>query len=269
MNLKSYVSVFKLRMSNGLQYRTAAYAGVATQFFWGFILIMVFSAFYSASATEPPMSLPQLVTYVWLQQAFLALIALWYRDNELFQLITTGNIAYELCRPSDLYGFWYAKLLAQRLSGAVLRCFPILIVACFLPQSYRMALPPDAGSFALFVVTLLLGLLVLVSISMLIYISVFLTMSPTGSMIMFGILGEFFAGMIIPIPLMPDWMQQIAYALPFRLAADFPFRVYTGHIPREEALAGIGIQLAWLAALLAIGKFLMSRTMRKIVVQGG
>jgi ABC-2 type transport system permease protein len=230
---------------------------------------MVYSAFYGGHAAEPPMSLPQLTTYIWLQQAFLAFIALWFRDNELFQLITTGNIAYELCRPSGLYGFWYAKLLAQRLSAATLRCFPILIAAGFLPPAYRLQAPPDLARFLLFLVVLLLGLLVLVAISMLLHISVFITLSPAGSIILFGITGEFFAGMIIPIPLMPEWLQRVAYALPFRLAADFPFRVYNGHIPTEEAAAGIVIQLIWLGALIALGRFLMNRAMRRLVVQGG
>jgi ABC-2 type transport system permease protein len=103
--MKAYISVFKLRLTYGLQYRTAALAGVATQFFWGFIIIMVFEAFYSGTTAPPPISLEQLITYVWLQQAFLSFVMLWFRDNELFGLITTGNIAYELCRPSGIYGF--------------------------------------------------------------------------------------------------------------------------------------------------------------------
>ncbi len=267
--MRTYVSVFKLRMSNMLQYRAAALAGIATQFFFGFVFIMVFEAFYSHALVDPPMSLPQLITYVWLQQAFLAFIMLWFRDNELFQLITSGNIAYELCRPSDLYGFWYAKLLAQRLASAAMRCLPILVIACFMPQPYRMSLPPDPLTALLFAVTLLLGLLLLVAISMLIYISVFVTMSPTGSLILFSITGEFLAGMTIPIPLMPNWAQDIVYLLPFWLTADLPFRVYTEHIGNAEALRLIGIQAAWLIAVVAIGRFAMSRAMRRVVVQGG
>lgn len=267
--MRAYISVFKLRLSNGMQYRSAALAGVATQFFWGFIIVMVFEAFYAHALENPPMTLPQLVTYIWLQQSFLAFIALWFRDNELFQLITTGNIAYELCRPSEIYGFWYAKLLAQRLSSALLRCFPILIVALFLPQPYRLSLPPDGFTLLLFSVSLILGLLILVSISMLIYISVFITMSAVGSLLMFGILGEFFAGMVIPIPLMPDWLQSIVYMLPFRFTADFPFRVYSGHIPKDEAIRGIILQLMWLVAIFGLGKYLMGKALRKVVVQGG
>ncbi|WP_243299044.1 ABC transporter permease [Bacillus litorisediminis] len=264
-----YYSVLKLRLMIGLQYRAAALAGVATQFFWGFMYIMIFEAFYENAIVSPPMSLKEIITYIWLQQSLLAFIALWFRDQELFQLITSGNIAYELCRPSDLYTFWYAKLLAQRLSSAFLRCFPILIVAFLLPWPYNMTFPPSLTSGLLFVLSVTFGLLLLVAISMIIYISVFITMSPIGSLLVFGVAGEFFAGLIIPLPLMPDWLQSIAYALPFHFTADFPFRVYSGHIPQDEAIQGIMFQLIWLLVLLIFGRMAMRHVLKRVVVQGG
>lgn len=267
--MKAYFSVFKMRLINGMQYRVAALAGVATQFFWGFMFIMVYEAFYLNAAESPPIALNQLVNYMWLQQAFLVFIMLWYRDRELFDLITSGNIAYELCRPCRLYGFWYAKLVAQRLSGALLRCTPILIVAFLLPEPYRMSLPPSFASFGLFVLTLCTGLLVLVSISMFIYISTFITMSPVGSLLIISVAGDFLAGGIIPIPFMPPWLQRIAYALPFRLAADLPFRVYSGNIPVNEAVAGLLTQIVWLFALVLTGRLALNKVLQRIVVQGG
>lgn len=267
--MRLYLAVFKLRLIYGMQYRAAALAGVATQFFWGFISIMVFEAFYEYAANKPPISLKELITYIWLQQAFLAFIMLWFRDNELFDLITSGNIAYELCRPTGLYGFWYAKLLAQRVSSALLRCYPILVVAFFLPKPYNMSLSPNLITLILFLVTLLLGLFILVAISMLMYISVFVTLSPTGSLLIFAVLGEFFAGLIIPVPLMPLWLQKIAFVLPFRWTADFPFRVYSGHIPQHEVIIGIIIQLLYLIILVWLGKMALNGALRRVVVQGG
>jgi ABC-2 type transport system permease protein len=267
--MNAYISVWRLRFINGMQYRAAALAGILTQLFFGFIFIMVFIAFYSQNTLQLPISLKELVAYVWLQQIFLAFIMLWFRDNEIFQMITSGNIAYELCRPCSIYPFWYSKLLAQRLSSAVLRCFPILLVVFALPEPYRMSLPPSPAALVLFIITLLLGLLVLVAISMLIYISVFWTLSPTGSTLMIAVAGEFLAGMIIPIPLMPAWLQKIAYVLPFRWTADFPFRVYSGHIPQTEALWGILVQFIWLAVLIGVGVWCLRRALRQVVVQGG
>jgi len=267
--MRAYISVFKLRLYNGLQYRAAALAGVLTQFFFAFVFIMVFQAFYSQATQSPPISLTQLTTYVWLQQSLLALIMLWFRDNELFQLITTGNIAYELCRPADIYRYWYAKLVAMRLSAALLRCVPILAVAFLVPEPYRMKLPPSFTAFGLFAVALVFGLLLLVAISMLIYISVFVTMSPLGSLMMFAIIGDFFGGMVVPVPLMPSWLQSIVNVLPFRYTADFPFRVYSGHIPSADAITGILIQLIWLTIIVVLGKLTMRKALGRVVVQGG
>ncbi|CRK85150.1 ABC transporter permease [Neobacillus massiliamazoniensis] len=267
--MRVYLSVLKLRLLYGMQYRVAALAGVVTQFFWGFIMIMVFEAFYEHTSKIPPISLTQLINYIWLQQAFLAFIMLWFRDNELMEMITSGNIAYELCRPCELYGFWYAKLLAQRLSSALLRCFPILLVSFFLPKPYNLTLPPSLSAFLLFLSALLLGLFLLVAISMFIYISVFVTLSPMGSLLVFGVLGEFFAGLVIPIPLMPAWLQQIANILPFRWTADFPFRVYSGQIPQHDAIIGILIQLVYLLFLVWLGRIALNSVLKKVVVQGG
>ncbi|WP_066390411.1 ABC transporter permease [Neobacillus mesonae] len=267
--MKVYLSVLKLRLGMGMQYRTAALAGVATQFFWGFIMIMVFEAFYEHASSTPPISLKELTQYIWLQQAFLVFVMMWFRDNELFDLITSGNIAYELCRPNGLYGFWYAKLLAQRLSSAILRCFPILIIAYFLPDPYNLEFPHSISAFLLFVSSLFLGLFLLVSISMFLYISVFITLSPMGSLLVFGVLSEFFAGLIIPVPLMPDWLQKIANVLPFRWTADFPFRVYSGNIPEHEAAIGLLVQMAYLLVLILLGRKALNGVLKKVVVQGG
>ncbi len=267
--MKAYFSMFKIRLYKGLQYRTAAIAGMTTQFFWAIMLIMVYQAFYSSSTQVQPISLKELVQFVWLQQAFLVFVMLWYRDTELFELISNGNIAYELVRPINLYKLWYSKLLAQRLSGALLRSIPILIVAFLMPSGYKLMLPPSIVAFLLFLITLLLGLILVVAISMLIYISVFYTLSPTGSLLLFSVFGEFFAGLTIPIPLMPEAMQKVMYILPFRYTADLPFRLYSGNIGVKEGFKGLLIQLLWITLLISFGRLWMNKALKKVVVQGG
>lgn len=267
--MKAYYSLFKMRLLKGLQYRTAAIAGVSTQFFWGFMYIMIFEAFYKSSATVQPISLREVIQVTWLQQSLLAFIMLWYRDNELFNLITSGNIAYELCRPSDLYGLWYARLFAQRLSGAALRFFPIIFIASLLPYPYKFSLPLGIIEFILFLITLALGLILNVAITMLIYISTFYTMSSAGSLLLFSVLGEFFSGLIIPVPLMPESLKRIVYLLPFRYTSDLPFRIYVGNIGTEEAIISIGVQLLWISTIVLLGRQWMKRALRRVVIQGG
>jgi ABC-2 type transport system permease protein len=267
--MKMYYSLFKMRLLKGLQYKTAALAGISTQFFWGFMYIMIYEAFYSSTTAIQPIALNQLIQIIWLQQSFLAFIMLWFRDSELINLITSGNIAYELCRPSDLYNFWYAKLLAQRLSSALLRSFPIILIASLLPYPYKFRLPGSLETFLLFLITLTLGLILIVGITMLIYVSIFYTMSATGSMLIFGVFGEFFSGLIIPVPLMPEALKKIVYILPFRYGSDLPFRIYAGNIDTKEALLSICVQLIWISILVIGGRTWMKKALRRVIIQGG
>lgn len=267
--MKWYGALLKLRIFQGLQYRTAALAGVATQFFWGAISIMIFLAFYGDLPSVNGFSKTHLITYIWLQQSFLVFIVLWLRDHELFELIRTGNIAYELCRPLNIYGYWYTKLLSTRLSGALLRCFPLLAVAFIMPSPYGLSLPHSPQHAILFLITLIFGLMINVALSMFIYISVFITLSPMGSLLIFSVIGEFFSGLILPIPLMPEPLRNIVLLLPFRYTGDLAFRIYSGNLTESEILMGVFIQLIWLITLPLLGNHLMNKSLKRLVVQGG
>lgn len=41
-----YLKYFKLRLMTVFQYRASALAGIATQFFWGFMMLFIYTAFY-------------------------------------------------------------------------------------------------------------------------------------------------------------------------------------------------------------------------------
>ena len=56
----------------------------------------------------------------------------------------------------------------QRLSRAVLRCFPILLVAVFIPSPYGLGAPANPACFLVFLLTLALGLLNVVAFCMII-----------------------------------------------------------------------------------------------------
>ncbi len=267
--MKKYLSFFRLRFTMGLQYRAAAFAGIATQFAWGFMEIMVFRAFYHADAAAFPMSFSATASYLWLQQAFLAFFAAWMMENEIFDSIVNGNIAYELCRPINIYNMWYSRSIANRLSRAVLRCFPILIVAAFLPQPYGIETPASLLHFILFLITLALGLAVTVSFCMMIYMLTFFTISPQGLRMVFTSTVEFFAGAIIPLPFFPEKIQKILELLPFASMQNVALRIYSGSMGNSEMQKAILLQVFWLIAVTIAGKLLCRLAEKRITVQGG
>jgi ABC-2 type transport system permease protein len=150
-----------------------------------------------------------------------------------------------------------------------MRLVPLGIIAMILPAPYRLLLPPNIAAFFLFLLSMTFSSLLVVAISMFIYLLTCLTLSSIGARLLIGVLGEFLMGGLIPIPLMPDWLQFILNWLPFRYVADLPFRVFSGNISGMDALTQMGIQLIWLLLLLVIGKLWLSRILRRVVIQGG
>lgn len=267
--MQKYVSFFRLRFLYGLQYRAAALAGIVTQFAWGALEILMFTAFYEAEPSAFPMKFQDLSSYIWMQQAFLALYMTWLLENDIFQAISKGDIAYELCRPVKLYNMWFARSIANRLSKAVLRCFPILFIGILLPRPYGFTWPKNIQTFFLFVVTLLLALIVVVAFCMLIYVSAFYTVSASGIRLLAVALVEFFSGAVIPLPFFPDSIRWIFELLPFGSMQNVPLRVYSGNIHGADLLRAIVLQVFWCIVLIAAGKIFMKKALNRVVVQGG
>ena len=267
--MKQYISIFRIRFSNMIQYRAAAAAGIVTQFVWGFMLIFSFAAFYRSNPSAFPMEFSHTVSYIWMQQAFLALFMMWFWESDISEAIESGGIAYELVRPLNLYNRWFCQICATRIARTLLRCMPILIVAFLIPEPYRMSLPPDAAQFALFILSAALALGVVAALSMFAYISVFYTMSSLGIRLLFMMISGFLAGEVIPIPFFPDRFRAVAELLPFAAMQNMPLRIYSGNIAGADALRGIVFQLFWLAVMIITGRFAMSRALKKVIIQGG
>lgn len=267
--MKQYLSFFRIRFLAGLQYRAAAWAGISTQFAWGGMTVLLYRAFYESGANSFPMEFSSLSTYIWMQQAFLAMFMTWFYDNEIFETITTGSISYELARPCDLYAMWYVKNMAIRLSRVVLRCLPILLVAAMLPAPYGLRLPTDPMAALLFPISMALGFGVVISFSMLIYISAFFTVSSNGIRILAASVMEFLTGALIPIPFLPVWLQNIFYALPFASMQNTPYLLFSGYLSPADAAKSMALQLFWLIALTAVGRAMMKQALKHVVIQGG
>ena len=267
--MKKYLAFFRLRFVTGLQYRVAALSGLVTQFVWGGLLILGYQAFYRSEPEAFPMTFQATATYIWLQQAFLMLFQPWGFENEIFESVRSGTVAYELCRPASVYSMWFARTAARRFSQVLLRCFPVLILCSFLPAPYGIAPPAGAAELLLSLFSLVLGALVGVSFCMIVYFSAFFTISVEGTRAVAASLVELLQGAVIPIPFLPDGLRQVAELLPFASMMNTPLRIYAGDIVGAEIARVVLLQVFWAAALIAAGKLMERSAMRRTVLLGG
>jgi ABC-2 type transport system permease protein len=263
--MRGYTAVLSARFRTLLQYRAAALAGFGTQFFWGLLRMMIFTAFYGLSTRVYPLSRDDTITYIWLGQAMLQLLP-WSMDADVRTMVRTGTVAYELLRPLDLYTLWYMRAIAARTAPTLLRCLPMFVVAGLF---FGLRPPPTLASGFAWILTTAGALFLGCAISTLMSVTIAWTVSGEGVARLIPPLVYTFSGLLVPLPLLPQWMQPVLNFLPFRGLMDTPFRMYLGHIPPAQLPFVLGHQLAWTLVLIALGRWILAQSVRHLVIQGG
>lgn len=268
--IRIYLSYFKIKFLNEIQYRTAAIAGMSTQLVWAGMYIMLYTAFLKDGSASD-FSIKQMATYIWLQQAFFAFFNIWNIDQDIEEQCRLGDIATELVKPISLYSIWHAKSLARKTAMVTLRALPILIFAImpFLGQ-YKLMAPKSALALVASVITMILSVLVMLSFIMIMYGVILKTVTSNGIKTMFGLVMDFASGGLIPIPFMPDLVINILKFTPFYYMQNVAFNIYNGYINSvEEIIKILILQICWIILLTYIGKIMINKQIAKVVVQGG
>lgn len=263
--MNAYLSIFKARFLTLFQYRLAALAGMATQVFWGFIKVMILQAFFTYSTIPQPISLSQAYIFVWIGQALLQLLP-WNVDKEIEGQIRTGNVAYELVRPLDLYWHWFSRSMAFRLVPTSIRSIPFFLIARIF---FELPLPPSITSGILFFISMVFSIFLSSAITTLIIISLFWTISADGIQRLLPHITMILSGMLVPLPLFPDWMQPFLNIQPLRGIIDIPVRLYAGIIPVQDAIYYLNFQFTWLIIFVFLGRWMMNKALKRLVIQGG
>ena len=262
--MKPYWTAFRIRARLETQYRGAALGGLVTQVFFGLILVYLYVALFQDSN---PAFLRETITYVWIQQMFFRLLLA--SDTELWDQVRTGSVAYTLCRPIDQYSYWLCRTIAMKMVGAAMRAAPMLAVQFFLPVELRIMPPENIVALLQFILGMLLGVLALAEIQNIMYVVNMITLDRTGISAMISMLQMILSGNIIPLTLFPESVQTLMRYQPFAQALDAPTRMYLHAQPLGEWLVNTGAQLAWIAALWALGRWMWNRQQNRMIVQGG
>ena len=267
---KPYLAILSARFSLMLQYRMAALAGFATQCWWGVIKIMVMAAFFAASGRQP-MSLAQTITYIWLGQAFLALLP-WAADADIAVAAETGNVGYERLRPVDTHTFWLMRAVAWRAANTSLRAVPMFAIAGVLLPLVGLGAwswQPPASLIATGLFALSLTLTALLSSSLTVLLNCAVVALKTRRASNFApLFVNTLSGMIVPLALLPSWAQGFLFWQPFAGLVDIPYRIYFGNLAGPAAYAGLVAQSLWITITIVGGRAWLSRVMDRVEMQG-
>ena len=241
-------------------YPWATAAGVFTNTIFGFLQAYILLAVYRHRTDVGGYDARDAVTYVWLVQALLMTVYI-FGWTELSQRIRDGSIATDLSRPLDPQRYWLAFDLGRAPYHFLFRGLLPFVVGAIV---FRLHYPSPLDAI-LFVVSLALAVVVSLGVRFLYNLPAFWLLDIRGVLVSAVTVNLFFSGMVVPLAFFPHGLERVAQALPFASALQTPIDVWLGH----SAPWRIPVQAGWAIALFLLGRVVLRRATRKLVVQGG
>jgi ABC-2 type transport system permease protein len=247
-------------------YRQAAVAGVFVNTVFGVIkLSILLGVADSAGGTVAGYDRVGLSTYAWVSQGIIAVVMI-FGWTELADRVRTGDIAIDLARPVDLQLAWLAADLGRAAWGLVSRAIvPILFGAAV----FGFRVPTDPAALVLLPVSLTLAVCVSFACRFLVNLLSFWLTEVRGPVLFYVLASGMLGGHLIPVQLFPGWLQTVAYATPFPAMIQSPIDLVTGQAVGWGVLQRVVVQVVWALGLLGLGRVVLARATRRLVVQGG
>ncbi|MEU8263442.1 ABC-2 family transporter protein [Micromonospora sp. NPDC048999] len=252
-------------MKTALTYRQNAVFTLGIVIVQIFILSRVWTALYGDAGTVNGIPLSEMLLYLtlanlqgWAVQDATVCSYLWERIRE-------GRIAFDLLRPAGFIPQVIAQLVGSALMMTTFAVVALPVVAII----GTLGAPASPAAFGLWLVSLLCGIGVAVMLNLMICLSAFWTTEINGTMMLFSLISQFFAGVFVPLSYFPGLLRTVAEHLPFQATTYTPVAIYVGHLEGADAIRAIGVQLVWIAVLALVARLVWSRAQHRVVVQGG
>jgi ABC-2 type transport system permease protein len=263
--MRLYWEVGRRALRRQLAYRTENLAGVVTNGFFGYLRAALLLAMYRTTSSVAGYDAQAAVTYAWITQALIMIVALWgWWDVE--QTIRTGDVVSDLAKPFSYLAFWLARDLGRAAYFVVFRALPILLLGQLL---FGLHWPSSAGAWLAFGLSLVLAVVVSFGWRFLINLSAFWTTDARGLGGLLSAAVMFLGGFVVPVRFFPDWLQAVVIFLPFGAFLQTPADLFIERVQGWAALELLAQQLIWAVVLLLLAQLLTVVATRRVVVQGG
>lgn len=248
------------------RYRLATASGVFVNTVFGYIRasILIFVAASSGGSVRG-LTESDLATFAFVSQGFIMIIGA-FGDTELANRIRSGDVVIDLYRPTDLQLWWLATWLGKSAFQVVARGIPPVLLGAIV---FDLRWPQPWWHWLPFVVGLALAATIGFAIRFLSNLSAFWLLDNRGVDQMVTILISFFAGLVLPLSLFPPWLGSVARVLPFAAMVQLPAELYLGLHDGPGIASILAQQVGWAIALLVLGRIVVARIVRRVVIQGG
>ena len=263
--VRLYWAFARVGFINTLAFRLRYYTGIATYFIYVSVYYFIWKAIYQHSTSIEGFDFAHLLTYIgvgWIIRSF------YFNniDQDLAYQVIEGRLAMDLIKPVNIQLMYVSRAAGESVFRLALLTIPTAVVLFLV---YPLRLPASVGHAVAFLVSVLLSFLIVAAINFAVGTFALRLQSILGLMRAKFFLLELFSGLLLPMTFFPHIAQKILAVMPFEYISYVPMLIYLGKLNGVGVARAIGIQILWIAVLLAIGDGLWRWSTRKVIIQGG
>lgn len=260
-----YLSIALTSFQQAITYRITTLTNIGLTFIWVFILYYLWKAAFNEHQMIQGFTWDDMRTYVVIAYGLNALIG-WRIAANMMQTIQTGNILRDLVRPLN----YCLNQLSIATGAALVEGILSLGLTLVVGLVFIGIQPPASASAALlFGVAVVIGYftkaLIVFSVSLL----TFWTLNGVGISWSREAVINILAGTIIPLAMMPGWLQTIANFAPMRGIVSTPLMIYLGKAEGTDALRLLALAAGWLIVLWFFANWAWKAAFNRVEIQGG
>lgn len=252
------VHLVKAEFQQAFQERWALLSGVLTQVFFGFLFEAIVRAL---QGQKSPSEMQALVAVVWIGQALYACVVI-NADTFVSARILSGDLAYELLRPTRLSLLWGSRILGRKAATLFVRGSIVFGLAALCGRIPVEGLSDVMAAFLVASGSCLLS----ASLSLFVSVLVIHTEDARGISGLFYAASTLFSGVGIPVALMPAWYQSVVAVLPFQALVHLPSLAVLGQATISQVFL---MQCAWTVICLIGADAILQRGLRRVSLVGG
>lgn len=265
--MRLYVVLARMALADAIQYRVESAIYFLYEVLPPVMMAFMWVAAYESQSTVAGFTLGEMLAYtigVMMLRGTVTVHVEWALDHEIRQ----GLLSTQLTRPFNYWMYLLVDSLAWR-SLRLMFAIPLMVVALVF-------LAPWIGEFHLawervpaLLLSIALGYMVCFFLKLCVGCIGFWTNDINGIITLYEVIASVLGGILIPVALLPDWLQTVARLLPIQAIYTIPLSIMLGKSEGTDPLYGIGLQLVWIVVLWCLAMVLWKAGLKQYESVGG
>ena len=265
--MRKYLAFTAKAFQRTLTYRFELWVELFINVLFMLIYVCLWKALYTGKTAVEGYDLNGILTYIVVSQTLLSFHFTLRIARGIEEKVRTGEVVTDLMKPVDFQLMLLATGVGTSFHTVLFNMLPKLLL---FYVGLSLLVPSSILTVGFFIVSVMLGYVILFSIEFLIGTLAFWVIEIRGIYfaVIWGI-SWFFSGYFLPLEHYPVLLAKIAEYLPFQAIIYSPTAIYVGRITGKAVVRVLQIQLLWTVALIGLGRLVYRAALRKLVIQGG